>query len=155
MTDERVSVVIATYNRAKTVVRSIESVLGQTYSPFEVVVVDDGSKDKTPQVLENFDNRISYMRQDNQGRAIARNVGAASCTGNWIAFQDDDDEWYPNKLELQVSVVRALPQIGVIFSDVDGVGERGVFPRMLSTRFEDYEKRFALGKKGFSHIVRG
>ena len=149
MADESVSVVIATYNRAKTVSRAIESVLAQTYSPSEVIVVDDGSQDTTPQVLETFHHRIRSIRQHNQGRAVARNVGAAMCTGTWIAFQDDDDEWYPNKLELQVLVARALPQIRVIFSDVDGVGERGKFPRMKSKMFEDLEKRFLLGKESF------
>ena len=98
-----VSVVIPTYNRAKYVARAIESVLAQAYTDYEIIVVDDGSTDKTRDVLQVFSDRVHYVYQDNAGPAAARNKGIAQAGGKWLAFLDSDDVWTPDKLGKQLS----------------------------------------------------
>lgn len=114
-----VSVIIPTYNRAHVLGRSIQSVLNQTYQDFELIVVDDGSSDNTEEVVRNFnDIRIKYIRHDkNRGLSAARNTGIKAARGQYIALNDDDDEWLPHHLEKSVSAFRkASPQIGVVYS---------------------------------------
>lgn len=98
----RVSVIIPTYERAGKVETAIESVLGQTVSDLEVIVVDDGSTDGTGRILqEKFGDRIRYFTQANQGVSVARNQGIGQARGEWIAFLDSDDYWEKDKLEWQ------------------------------------------------------
>jgi len=108
-----VSVIIPTYNRASLVSAAVKSVMAQTHSELEIIIVDDGSSDGTEQMLRSFvegsGGRISYIRQDNQGVSAARNNGVALARGEWIAFLDSDDVWLPEKLEWQI---RALRQFG-------------------------------------------
>ena len=86
-----VSVIIATYNRAALLPQTIDSILAQSFRRFEVIVVDDGSADETPQVLAPYGQAIRYVRQENRGPSCARNVGAELARTNWLAFQDSDD----------------------------------------------------------------
>jgi glycosyltransferase involved in cell wall biosynthesis len=110
MTNPKVSVVIPTYNRVGTVPRAIESVLAQTVSDLEVIVVDDGSSDETGKVLgELFGDRIRYFAQVNRGASVARNKGVEEARGEWIAFLDSDDLWEKEKLEWQF---KALERFG-------------------------------------------
>jgi glycosyltransferase involved in cell wall biosynthesis len=114
-----VSVVLPTYNRARLLPRAIESVLAQTYRDFELIVVDDGSADKTPAVMESFDDpRIRYYRYEpNQGANHARNVGIRKAIGRFVAFQDSDDDWFPEKLEKNMAAFESAgPEIGVVYS---------------------------------------
>lgn len=104
-----VSVIIPTYNRAYCVVEAIESVLGQTFQDFELIVVDDGSTDATAEVLAPYVDRIRYIYQKNAGVSAARNTGIRAARGQWIAFLDSDDVWLPEKLEIQVEGVHAHP----------------------------------------------
>lgn len=97
-----VSVVIPAYNAAKYVGATVESVLRQTYTAIEVIVVDDGSTDATATVLQSFGERIRVIRQANAGVARACNVGVEAASGEWLAFLDADDEWLPEKLALQI-----------------------------------------------------
>jgi glycosyltransferase involved in cell wall biosynthesis len=101
----RISVIIPTFNHGEFVAETLESVFAQTYGNFEVIVVNDGSRDDTESVLRPYieAQRIRYLRQENQGVAAARNAGLALATGEWIAFLDDDDLWPMDKLEWQVS----------------------------------------------------
>ena len=102
-----VSVIIPAYNRAHTLRRSVESVLAQTYDDLEVIVVDDGSTDSTEAVVRAIpDARVRYVRQINQGACAARNHGVELARGEYIAFQDSDDLWYPDKLEKQLRAMR-------------------------------------------------
>jgi glycosyltransferase involved in cell wall biosynthesis len=106
----KVSVVIPTYERAGKVQNAIESVLAQTFSDLEVIVVDDGSSDGTGQILkETYGDRIRYFAQANQGVSVARNKGVEEARGEWIAFLDSDDLWEKEKLEWQF---KALEQFG-------------------------------------------
>ena len=102
--NELVSVVIPTYNRAQTIKRSIMSVLNQTYKNIEIIVVDDCSTDKTKDIIDEIkDDRVKYFKlEKNSGACVARNYGIEKSKGNYIAFQDSDDEWYENKLEIQM-----------------------------------------------------
>jgi glycosyltransferase involved in cell wall biosynthesis len=104
-----VSVVIPTYNRADLVGRAIKGVLTQTFSDFELIVVDDGSTDHTVEVVERFqDPRVRLLRlPENRGVSRARNEGIRVSRGELVAFLDHDDEWLPRKLELQVACLRA------------------------------------------------
>ncbi len=104
MADDLISVVIPTYNREKTIKRCIDSIMSQTYPVYEVIIVDDGSIDKTIDIVEKEyqDQRIRIIRQDHKGAQAARNVGIKAAGGKYIAFLDSDDEWLPNKLELQM-----------------------------------------------------
>jgi glycosyltransferase involved in cell wall biosynthesis len=100
-----VSVVITTYNRAVYVVKAIESVLGQNYKNYEIIVVDDGSIDNTRESLTPYCQSIRYFYQENQGVSAARNKGIDLAKGEWVAFLDDDDEWFPTKLERQIEAL--------------------------------------------------
>ncbi len=115
----KVSVIIPTYDRAAKVQRAIESVLIQTSTDLEVIVVDDGSSDGTGQVLaEKFGDRIRYYAQSNQGVSVARNRGIEEARGEWIAFLDSDDLWEKNKLELQFEAFeRFSHQCGACYTD--------------------------------------
>ena len=89
------SVVVPTYNRLNFLTKTIESIRGQTYNGYEIIVVDDGSTDGTPNYLATLDNELKWLRQKNRGPAAARNLGAAKATGAYIAFLDSDDVWQP------------------------------------------------------------
>jgi glycosyltransferase involved in cell wall biosynthesis len=101
-----VSVIIPTFNRAGIVTRAIDSVLGQTYRPVEVVVVDDGSTDDTPRVLQAYGDTIVSVVQNNAGPSAARNRGIRESKGDLIGFLDSDDLWLPTKLERQVDLLQ-------------------------------------------------
>lgn len=114
-----VSVIIPTYNRAHLVGRAIRSVLDQTYQDFELIVVDDGSTDNTYEMVKGFnDPRIRYIRHEqNKGSAAARNTGINATQGKYMAFQDSDDEWLPEKLEKQMRIFEKAPaQVGVVYT---------------------------------------
>lgn len=123
----RVSVVIPTHNHARFVTQAIESALAQTVSPYEVIVVDDGSTDDTSAALEEFTGRIRSVRQKNQGVATARNVGAALSSGDMLAFLDADDMWLPAKLERQTARFLSEPDLGLVhcgMEEIDAGGKR-------------------------------
>lgn len=108
--DELVSVIIPTYNRGYCIENAIQSVLNQTWKNIEVLVVDDGSKDNTESVVANIkDDRIHYLKlEQNMGANYARNLGIKEARGKYIAFNDSDDEWLPEKLEKQMKHFREL-----------------------------------------------
>ena len=107
----KVSVIIPTYNRAEYVTHAIDSVLAQTYTDYEIIVVDDGSADNTKDVLLPYMDRIRYIYQENAGLSAARNTGIKAAKGDWIAFLDSDDEWLPGKLAVQMRAVERHPQL--------------------------------------------
>ena len=114
---ERISVVIPTYNREKYIERAVRSVLEQTFRPYEIIVVDDGSADNTKRVVEEIDDPIvKYVFQNNSGAGSARNNGVKLSTGDWVAFQDSDDVWTPEKLEKQYNYSKDHPEFDMIYS---------------------------------------
>ena len=120
----RLSVVIPVYNRAHSIAPALESVLAQTRPADEVIVVDDGSTDDLKTALAPYMDRIRLIRQDNGGAARARNAGAAAATGDWLTFQDSDDLWSPDHLEVVARDVAGADD-GVVahLGDVTYVGE--------------------------------
>jgi teichuronic acid biosynthesis glycosyltransferase TuaG len=121
-----VSVIIPAFNAEAFIAEAVQSVLAQTYSPIEVIVVNDGSTDGTISELCRFGHHIRIVSQSNRGLPSARNVGASVSTGEWLAFLDADDVWLPEKLERQLA---ELPGDGcVTYSDRYNVGERGSLP---------------------------
>lgn len=113
----KVSVVIPTYNREKTILRAIQSVLNQTYSNLEVLVIDDGSTDGTEDIINSIrDDRVKYVvMEQNGGPSRARNAGVQMAEGEWIAFQDSDDCWHENKLETQVKYIENNTQYSLVY----------------------------------------
>ncbi|TPI81977.1 glycosyltransferase family 2 protein [Mesorhizobium sp. B2-8-9] len=105
-----VSIILPTYNRADTLTRAVDSITGQTFQDWELVIVDDGSTDSTAQLDFGKDPRIQVIRQHNLGVAAARNTGIAASRGRLIAFLDSDDEWLPYFLDLSVGFLRAFPE---------------------------------------------
>jgi glycosyltransferase involved in cell wall biosynthesis len=112
-----VSVIIPTYNRAGLVRAAIESALEQTRVPDEILVIDDGSTDDTPEVLGQFDAPVKVIRQPNRGRSAARNAGLASANGDAVIFLDSDDLLMPECIERFVEVLEANPEVGVAYAD--------------------------------------
>lgn len=118
-----ISVIIPTYNRANLIDQAIQSVLNQTYQNFEVIIVDDGSTDYTKEVIRKFqerDKRVKYIRHEkNRGGSAARNTGIKAAKGEYIAFLDSDDEWLPEKINLQIAVFKkGSDNLGVVYCDV-------------------------------------
>ncbi len=123
-----VSVIITTYQRSHLVAQAIESVLAQTYTDYEIIVVNDGSTDTIKEVLASFGEKITAIHQENKGVSAARNTGIDAAKGRYIAFLDDDDLWLPNKLEKQIACLESDPNIGLVYSDMLCFNEKGVFP---------------------------
>lgn len=111
----RVSVAIATYNYGKYLSQAIMSALDQTYPPYEVVVVDDGSTDNTYEVATTFGSKIKYILSGHIGQPGAKNLAARNCDGDLIAFLDADDIWLPDKLKLQIECFHD-PEIALVGS---------------------------------------
>jgi dTDP-4-amino-4,6-dideoxygalactose transaminase/glycosyltransferase involved in cell wall biosynthesis len=122
----RVSVVIPTYNSADMVREAVASVLGQTYSDYEVVVIDDGSADHTESAMRQFGDRVRYFKQENQGAGAARNSGIRRARGEYVAFLDSDDLWSSKKLDEQIPLLERDPEIGLVYSDWAVVSENRV-----------------------------
>ena len=112
-----VSVVVATYNRARFLPETIESVLQQRYRDFELIVVDDGSTDDTQSVLRAYRDRIRSFYQENSGPAAARNLGIRNSRGRWIAIQDSDDLCTPDHLEVLFGFLEKNPACGMVFAN--------------------------------------
>jgi glycosyltransferase involved in cell wall biosynthesis len=119
-TDEKkISVIIPVYNCERYLAESIESVKSQTYSPYEIIVIDDGSTDKSAQVAESFGSSIKYHFQSHAGIGSARNNGIRLSSGDMIAFLDADDLWEENKLMLQVEAFHEEPTTDMVLGYVE------------------------------------
>ena len=123
--DPLITVIIPTYNCDRYIVEAIESVLIQEDCHYEVIVIDDGSTDSTQEVLEPLQNRIRYLKQENQGVAAACNQGIAQAKGNLVAFLDADDSFFPGKLAKQAAIFAQKPDIGIVHSGWQRVDSEG------------------------------
>lgn len=111
------SIIIPTYNRVEKLVKALDSVIHQEFSAYEVIIVDDGSKDNTKEVIGGFanrDGRIKYFFKENEERSIARNYGIMRASGKYIGFLDSDDIFYPNHLSTGYALMKRsdFPEVG-------------------------------------------
>ena len=145
--DELISVIVPTYNRAQIIGETIESVRNQTYTKWELIVVDDGSTDDTESVVKSFaDERISFNRFDHCGLiGKVRNVGLRLANGSFVAFLDSDDLWEPHKIERQLKLFREHPHVAFVFGHGQQFGPGAIAPPQL--------ERFYLGNIFHPHLL--
>ena len=125
-----ISVIVPAYNSQKTIKETIESVLQQTFTDFELIIVDDGSQDNTLEVINSIrDERIQVFSYENKGASANRNRGLAKSEGEFIAFLDGDDLWTEDKLEAQLAALQNNPQADVAYSWTDCIDENSQFLR--------------------------
>jgi len=154
-----ISVIIPAYNSERTISRAVESVLAQTFSDYEIIVVDDGSTDRTGEVVNRYGDKVRYIYQENAGPGAARNKGLAAAAGEWVAFLDADDEWLPEKLRLQMELLSSKPDLrwcGCNFSRTDGTRTASVSTVKAITQELDnrnyFENYFVTVAKGICKI---
>ncbi len=137
-----VSVVIPAYNRAYILPRAIQSVLAQSYRRVEILVADDGSADGTRELTEAYGAPVRYLRQPNAGVSAARNLALRHARGEFIALLDSDDWWREWKLQAQVALLRALPQVGMVWTDMCAVDDAGhvLHERYLRTMYHAHRQ---------------
>ena len=123
----RVSIIIPVYNCPDYIGQAVDSVLNQTYSNYELIVIDDGSGEETYLKLQPYQEHIRYVYQENQGVAAARNRGISMAQGEFVAFLDHDDFFLPQKLALQVGCFDSQPQVGMIHTGWRRVNQKGEY----------------------------
>ena len=136
-----VSILMCTYNREQYLKRAIDSVIAQTYTEWELIIVDDGSTDNTEQLVSSYpDPRIRYIKMDkNRFYCYAANYGLQNCRGDYVAFQNSDDEWLSDKLEKQMRFMEEHTEAGACFTEVTLIDNEG---NDLSERCLPMEKLF-------------
>jgi glycosyltransferase involved in cell wall biosynthesis len=142
MSRETVSVVIPYYRASQTIARAVESALGQTVRPHEILIVDDGCPEDASGAIKQFDSSVTLIRKPNGGAASARNLGIEHAQGEWIAFLDADDYWEPSKLERQLAFSTGVGLVGGRwYAEAPGkprsvakIGHPEFFGRMLRPR---------------------
>ncbi|HBC34102.1 MAG TPA: glycosyl transferase [Marinobacter adhaerens] len=122
-----VSIITPTYNRADFIGQAVNSVLAQTYTNFELLIIDDGSTDHSRDMLQPFltDSRLRYFHQENQGQSVARNLALSEAKGDFVCFLDSDNYWPAEKLEHQIELFRRHPDYDVIYADIIVIDEKG------------------------------
>lgn len=125
----RISVIIPCLNDEAYIREALESVFAQTRAPDEIIVADGGSSDGTPAILDSFRDRVTWFVQEGKGVSKAKNQAVARASGDYIAFLDADDRWYPAKLEKQAALLDSHPEYGFCSSDVDFFNGTGIIIR--------------------------
>ena len=120
-----VSVIIPNYNYERFLRETIDGVLAQSYSQIEIIVVDDGSADSSKEILGSYGGKLTAIFQKNQGVSAARNNGVKASSGEYIAFLDADDWWFPTKIEKQIAMFEVDPSLGLVHVGVDEVNAAG------------------------------
>lgn len=142
MKSPTVSVVIPAYNHEKYIEETIDSVLNQTYKPFEIIIIDDGSKDKTSEICELIASRnpsIKFFKQENQGAHNTINKGIGMTTGDYIAVLNSDDIFLPDKLEKCIKIIDTNPNTELVFGNVNFIDSDG---KPITTGIStDWQKR--------------
>jgi len=152
-----VSVVVPTYNGATLVADAVRSILSQTVPPQEILVVDDGSTDDTPDVCATFPAPVRYIRQSNGGVSAARNRGIAEARGDWIALADADDVWLPTKLEVQLAAVDAARGCRWSLTNCEVIDGRGALvsgPQGFVRVFPLFREQRATPDEFFGRVLR-
>lgn len=128
-----VTVIIPAHNDGAFIEQALESVLGQTFQDFDIIVVNDGSTDDTEQRLAKYRDKITYIYQECSGPSAARNCAVRAARSPLLAFLDADDQWMPTKLEKQVHFAEANPAFGIVTTDVEWFNERGIINSSLKS----------------------
>ena len=123
MSQPVVSCIVPVFNGEQYLRETLDSILAQTYHPREIVVVDDGSTDRSPEVAASYGGSVRYIRQDNSGQATARNLGVRNSAGELVAFLDADDLWHREKLTRQVACFLARPELDYCLTQVQNFWE--------------------------------
>lgn len=140
------SVIIPAYNSAPTLARAIESVLEQSYPALEIIVIDDGSNDNTAQLVSGYAEKVCLIQQSNAGVSAARNRGAEYASGNWLAFLDADDWYYPDRLRLHAEMIIGDAGLDFLTGDYEYIDESG---NLIGTSMAQHPSGQAmLGKAG-------
>jgi glycosyltransferase involved in cell wall biosynthesis len=162
-----ISIIVPVYNGEKTIEETIATALRQTFKDFELIVVNDGSKDTTLEIVSNIqDPRLRIFSYENKGQAASRNRGLAHATGEFIAFLDADDLWTPDKLGFQLMALEENPQAAVAYSWTDLIDESGkflrrgahvtvngdVFARLLLSNFLDNGSNALIRKQALTEV---
>ncbi len=130
MFQEIVSVIIPAYNRGRYIRQTVESVLNQTYTDIELIVIDDGSTDDTRDILEGYGDRITLLEHEarqNRGQSASINLGLDRARGKYLAILDSDDYWEPDKIESQVGYLQRHPEVGLVYGNGTAVSGNGEF----------------------------
>lgn len=134
----KVSVIIPTYNRDKYLEKAIRSVLKQTYKNYELIVVDDGSTDKTKKIVKKYvkkyPKKVRYIYQDNRGPSAARNTGILNAKGKYITFLDSDDEYLPKMLKRQIAYMKKRPKCRFLYTWYYDISSNGKIKRKRKTK---------------------
>lgn len=157
----KVSVIIPTYNRAKFISETLESVFSQTFTDYEVIVVDDGSTDNTIQILANYGDRLRVISlEENTGPSVSRNIALRAAQGEFIALLDSDDLWYPNMLATTVDYLEHNPNTDLVCGAWDIIDETGrvITPTNKPSNFQarlqtDFLRVIALGNIFLVHAL--
>ncbi|MBC8445695.1 MAG: glycosyltransferase [Chloroflexi bacterium] len=148
-----VSVIMAVYNGQKYLEEAVESILGQTWSNFEFIAVDDGSTDSTPDILRSYGDRAYVHTQSNQGLSRALNTGLALARGKYIARMDADDMAEPQRLEEQVAYLDVHPEVGLLGTAYREIDAQGNILRTVTMPVSDAELRSTLAR--FNPFMHG
>jgi len=111
------TLVMPAFNSAAFIAEALDSVFSQTLLPAEVIVVNDGAADETPQIVQRYRDRVHCISQENKGPPTARNVGIQNAQNEWIALLDSDDRWRADKLECQAAVILEDPAVDIVYTD--------------------------------------
>lgn len=133
-----VSIIIPSFNSDKHIAETIDSILQQTFADIEIIVVDDGSSDRTCEIVRSYaGSPVRLVTQKNSGVCVARNHGLRLAQGNYVCFMDHDDYWFSDKLERQISAFATYPDAGVVYSSFINwhADESGRFPSPASYEF--------------------
>jgi glycosyltransferase involved in cell wall biosynthesis len=158
----KISVVVPLFNTADFIAMALDSIQSQTYTDFEVIVVDDGSTDTGPAVVQQYvvnDPRFNLVSQVNRGLAGARNTGIAAARGNYVAFLDADDAWHPEKLAEHVQHLESNPAVGVSYAGSDFIDQTGKLigqsqnPKLTNVSSADIFCRNPIGN-GSAPVIR-
>ncbi len=156
----KISVVIPSYNAGRYICRAVDSVLGQEYPAYEIIVVDDGSNDNTREVLAAYGDKVRYEYQSNAGPGASRNRGVELAGGNWIAFLDADDIYLPWRLSMQVELLRANPGLNwcagayhLCMAQEFETSARANLDRAVGDVYDDYLAVSLAGKYAWTCVV--
>lgn len=130
----KVSIIIPVYDGEKYIREAVYSALNQTYKDFEIIVIDDGSKDNTPNILETYGSKIKWKSQENKGQASAINEGINMAEGKYLAYLDADDVCLPERFENQVKYLDEHPNVGLVYSDRHQINENGETQRIIKSQ---------------------